>query len=139
MIDENQVITAIDSLLATVSELKERHKLIPSSFTKYPASYIVPVSWEESFADLRDTQVDAVFKIGIVYSLQPNLETAQTNLRNAVKEVREVLGNQDNTTLSGIVDSSRLTSGTYSFDTTEQRIAMCEILLTVRKRFNRYQ
>ncbi len=144
MIDENTVIDAVDSILESITTedsqplFQERHLVVPSQYEKYPATYISPVSWDEQLADLRDTQVDAVFRIGIVYALDPNMEEAQLKVREAARKVRETLGKQENITLGGTVDWSKLTGGQYIFDTKELSVAICEVVLRVVKRYNRY-
>lgn len=138
MINENDVIDAIYALLADLDELQHIYKAIPNEVEGYPNAFIIPVSWEDEFADTRDTVVNAVFKIVVTVELGTDMMAAQDSLRDAVVAVRETLSTQENITLGNIVDSSRLTSGQYLFDTKEAKVGYCEIEYRVRKRFNRF-
>lgn len=144
MIDENSVITAVSDLIEAIQVdssplIKEVFDHIPAQFTKYPSVYVVPASWEEDYIDLRDTGNTMVLVIGVVYTLSPDMKEGQYKVRTAAKIIRETLGKQANIQLSGTVDWSMLTSGTYTYDTREQKIAICEMRLTVRSRHNRYE
>lgn len=140
--DENAVITAIASIITDIEVDNEPmftvYDYLPSQFVSYPSVYVVPVSWQEEYIDLRDTSVVGMFKIGVVYTLEPDMEDAQKQLRDAVALVRTELGQQENIQLDGTVDWSQLTSGVYFFDTKEQRLATCELQLSVRKSYNRF-
>lgn len=143
MIDENQVINTIQNLIEEIQSdgepmLAEVFDYIPSQYTQYPAAYVVPVSWSEDIVDLRDTTVLSVFRVGVVYTLDPDAELAQKEVRSAAKKIREVLGKQENIQLGGSVDWSQLSSGTYTYDTNEQRVAIAQIDITVIKRYSRY-
>lgn len=143
MINENSVILAIKSLLESIQVddepvIQEVFDHIPAQYTHYPACYVIPVSWQEELVDLRDTSVNAVYRIGIVYTLEPDMVTAQKEIRNTARLVRETLGRQENIQLAGTVDWSQLTSGNYSYDTREQKVAICQIDLAVIKRYSRY-
>lgn len=144
MIDENSVITAILAILTEIKvegeELfKASYDYIPNQFTAYPAVYVVPINWQEDYLDLRDTGIVAQFRIGIVYTLEPDIEQGQKQVRTAAKLVRNELKNQNNIQLGGTVDWSQLTTGSFSYDTREQKLAICEIELSVRKRYSRYE
>lgn len=138
MIDEQAVMNKLDTLISALTEVQEVYLGIPNTIEKYPSVFITPVSWEEEFADLRDNTVIMSFNINVLIQLNGAGLTAQSNLRAIVKSLREVLGKQENITLDGIVDSSRLTSGQYSFDQKETMLGFCQITYTVRKRFNRF-
>lgn len=140
--DENAVITAIVSIITDIEVDNEPlftvYDHLPSQFIAYPSVYVVPVSWQEEYIDLRDTSVVGIFKIGVVYTLEPDMEDAQKQLRDAVAVIRTELGQQENIQLDGTVDWSQLTSGMYLFDTKEQSLATCELQLSVRKSYNRF-
>ena len=138
MINENDIIDKLYTLLSGVDNLQYVYKGIPNETQGYPSAFIIPVSWEDEFADTRDTTVNASFKIVVTVAFGTDMMAAQDSLRDAVVAVRTVLGEQANITLDNTVDSSRLTSGQYFFDTKEQMVAYCEIEYKVRKRFNRY-
>lgn len=138
MINENDIIDQIYALLQTVTQLQYVYKAIPNETQGYPNAFIIPVSWEDEFADLRDTTVNASFKIVVTVAFGTDMMAAQDSLRDAVVAVREVMSKQENITLNNVVDSSRLTTGQYFFDTKEQMVAYCEIEYKVRKRFNRF-
>lgn len=139
MLQEKDVITAINNILSEVSAIKKRYDHIPAQYEAFPAAYVIPATWEKDYIDLRDTGISATFKIGIVYTLDPDIKEAQIQLRETVADVRDELKKQENIQLGGTVDWSQLTSGTYSFDTKDQRVAMCEITISVRKRYSRYE
>jgi len=138
MIDEQAIINALDPLLSSISNVQEVYKGVPNSLEVYPSIVITQASWEDAFADQRDTVVTMTFKVIVYVNLTTNTLGAQDTLRAVVKAVREVLGDQDNITLGNLVDSSRLTQGEYFFDQKETMLGSCEITYTVRKRFNRY-
>lgn len=138
MINENDVIDAIYNILSPLEGINQVYKAIPNEIEGYPNVFIIPVSWQDEFADTRDTVVNATFKIVVTVEFGTDQMGAQDSLRDAVVAVREALSTQENITLGGIVDSSRLTSGQYLFDTKEQRVGYCEIEYKVRKRFNRF-
>ena len=138
MIDEQAIINALDPLLSSISNVQEVYKGVPNSLEVYPSIVITQASWEDAFADQRDTVVTMTFKVIVYVNLTTNTLGAQDTLRAVVKTVREVLGDQDNITLGNLVDSSRLTQGEYFFDQKETMLGSCEITYTVRKRFNRY-
>lgn len=138
MIDEQSILDKLDTLLSPVTNIQEVYVGIPNSLDTYPCIIVTQEAWEDEFADLRDTVVTMSFKIMPYVNLEGNGLTAQETLRDIVKEIREVLGDQDNITLDGLVDTSRLTSGQYLFDQKESMLGSCEITYTVRKRFSRF-
>jgi hypothetical protein len=143
MISENDIIDSLYSLLSEVSNVEVVYKGIPQVPEEFPAITIQPNTWEDSFADSRDTEVLMTFYITIYIQLVSSDEdettiTAQDTLRDIVLEVREVLGDKDNITLGGLIDSSRLTQGQYMFDQKESKLGFCQLTYKVRKRFNRY-
>lgn len=138
MINESDIIDKLYTLLTAVSGVNVVYKGIPASIEEYPAITILPLSWEDEFADLRDTTVNMVFQINIYNQLSTDTLVAQNTLRELVASIREVLGSDDNITLNGLVDSSRLTSGQYLLDQKESDLYYCSINYNVRKRFNRY-
>lgn len=143
MIDEQAIIDELVLLLEgievdNVAVLQAVHDHIPSQFTAYPTAYVVPSSWAENYLDLRDTGNEMSFTIGVVYTLDPDMKEGQLELRNAVKLVRDELKKQSNIDFGGTVDWSQLTTGVYTYDTRETKLAICEITLSVTKRYSRY-
>lgn len=138
MIDESEILTKLNTLLSTITNVQEVYEGMPVPLETYPSIVIVPGAWEEEYADLRDTTVMMSFQIGVYVSLTPDALTAQSTLRTLVKAVREILGDQANITLDGLIDSSRLTSGQYDFDQKELKMAYCTLNYNVRKRFSRF-
>lgn len=144
MIKENDVIEAVIDILEKVkiggkTLFKKLYDTVPSQFTAYPAAYVIPINWQEDYIDLRDTGVTATFRIGIAYTLEPDAQEGQRAIRDAASLVRDELKKQENIQLGGTVDWSQLTSGTFSYDTREQKLSICEIDLSVRKRYSRYE
>lgn len=138
MIDEQLILEKLDTLLSPITNVQEVYVGIPNSLSVYPSIVVTQESWEDEFADLRDTVVTMVFKVIPYVNLTTDTLTAQETLRTLVKDIREVLGSQSNIELDGLVDSSRLTQGRYFFDQKETMLGSCEITYTVRKRFNRF-
>lgn len=138
MLDDNAVITAIKGVLESISSIKEVHGAFPEQFEQYPAAVILPVSWDDSLADLRDTRIDATYQIAIYNHLSPDYKSGQERLREIVREVKALLTNQDNIRLGGVCDFSRLTSGRYELDNGEARQCSCYLEYRITKRFNRY-
>lgn len=143
MLEEKAVITAIKTILESikvddVAVIKEVFDHIPNQYTKYPSAYITPRSWQEDYIDLRDTGNTAIFRIGLIYTLDPDPEDAQIKLRETVALVRTEFAKQENIKIGNTVDWSQLTSGRYDFDTKDLKVAICEIDLSVRKRYSRY-
>lgn len=138
MIDEQLILEKLDTLLSPITNVQEVYVGIPNSLSVYPSIVVTQESWEDEFADLRDTVVTMVFKVIPYVNLTTDTLTAQETLRTLVKDIREVLGSQSNIELDGLVDSSRLTQGRYFFDQKETMLGSCEITYTVRKRFSRF-
>jgi len=143
MIDENAVISEIIAILSDIEiddtpVLKQLYDHIPAQYMQFPACYVVPGAWQESLADLRDTEVTQSYRIGIVYTLDPDMREGQVVIRDTAALVRNELKKQENIQLGGTVDWSEQTGGSYSFNVTEQKVAVCEITIQVRKRYSRY-
>lgn len=143
MIDEQTVIDAIVTILEGVTfedgnTFKAVYDYIPNQYDSYPLAYVVPASWDEQYRDLRDTRNDMSFSIGLVFSLSPDMEQGQKKLRKASKAVRDEIKNQTNIDLDGSVDWGNLTSGNYTYDTKEQKVAICEMTIDVTKSYSRY-
>ena len=137
MIDEQEIMDALDTLLSAIVNVQEVYVGIPNSIEPYPSIIITPVAWADEYEDQRDTTVNMSFTISPFVTLVGDTLTAQTTLRAVVKAIREVLGDQDNITLGGLIDSSRLTTGQYTFDQKETMLGFCDITYNVRKRFSR--
>lgn len=138
MIDENAVVDQLYTLLSEVENVQAVYKGVSDYPSVYPAIMIRPQSWNEEYADLRDTIENETFMITVYIQLDTDKITSQQNLRDIVKEVREVLGDQDNITLGGLIDSSQLTAGQYLFDQKESSVYYCDLTYQVRKRFSRF-
>lgn len=138
MIDEQGIMEKIADLLGAVDDVAAIYIGLPNKITGYPAIAIYPVDWREEFADTRDTTIYMSFKVVVIVNLNRQTLTAQTQLREIVRASREILGAQENMTLGGLVDSSRLPSGNYEFAQNESMQGICEIVYNVRKRFNRF-
>ena len=138
MIDEQSVIDKIADLLDGLTNVKAVYTGIPPFNAVYPCVTITPKGWNEEFADLRDTTENNTFLITTYIQLDETRLDSQEKLIAIVKTIRETLGKQENMTLGGLVDSSRLTSGQYLFDQKESNLFYCEIELNVRKRYNRF-
>jgi hypothetical protein len=138
MIDEQSVIDKIADLLDGLTNVKAVYTGIPPFNAVYPCVTITPKGWNEEFADLRDTTENNTFFITTYIQLDETRLDSQEKLIAIVKTIRETLGKQENMTLGGLVDSSRLTSGQYLFDQKESNLFYCEIELNVRKRYNRF-
>ena len=144
MIKEQNIITVLVGLLEAIEVdtepvLQEVYDHIPAQVDAYPSAYVVPANWSEEYLDLRDTANQMQFTIGIIYTLDPDMKQGQIQLRSAVEKVRDVLKEQSNIDFNGTVDWSQLTTGTYTYDTRETKLAICEITLTVIKRYSRYE
>jgi hypothetical protein len=139
MIDENAVITQLAALLTPVENIQAVYQGVTTPQV-YPAITIRPMGWKEDYADLRDTVENEDFGITVYVQLDPtSTMTDQSTLRDIVKEVREILGAQENLTLNGLIDSSRLTVGQYLFDQKEASIYFCDLTYQTRKRYSRFQ
>jgi hypothetical protein len=138
MIDEKSVIDKIADLLDGLTNVKAVYTGIPPFNAVYPCVTITPKGWNEEFADLRDTTENNTFFITTYIQLDETRLDSQEKLIAIVKTIRETLGKQENMTLGGLVDSSRLNSGQYLFDQKESNLFYCEIELNVRKRYNRF-
>ena len=140
MIDETAVISALATILEGITDIKAVHEGVPGEWTDYPAATIYPLSWEEEYADLRDTKIVAVFRIGIhvTYDTATDLPGAQAVLWSIVNQVKEELGKQENIDLGGAIDFSSLSSGSFLFDTKEANQVYCLIDYKATKRFNRH-
>jgi len=138
LIDEQSVIDKIADLLDGLTNVKAVYTGIPPFNAVYPCVTITPKGWNEEFADLRDTTENNTFLITTYIQLDETRLDSQEKLIAIVKTIRETLGKQENMTLGGLVDSSRLTSGQYLFDQKESNLFYCEIELNVRKRYNRF-
>ena len=114
------------------------YKGIPDYPNVFPSIAIRPQSWDEEYADLRDTVETDSLIITAYIQLGIDKITDQQNLRSIVQDIRLILGSQENITLGGLIDSSRLTTGQYGFDQKESSLYYCDIVYTVRKRFSRY-
>lgn len=138
MIDETAVMAKVADLLDGITNVRAVYQGNPPFNSVYPCISVMPRGWSEEYADLRDTVENEVFLVTVFIQLDSNTLTAQANLRAIVKAVREVLGDQDNITLAGLIDSSRLIAGTYQFAEKESALYYCQLEYSVRKRFSRF-
>jgi hypothetical protein len=138
MIDENAIIDKLYELLLPVTNVRAVYKGVANYPAVYPAITLRPLSWSEEYADLRDTTENETFMITVYIQLSSEKVEAQQNLRDIIKEIREVLGDQDNIELGGLIDSSQLISGQYLFDQKEAGLYYCDLTYQVRKRFSRF-
>lgn len=140
MIDEAAIVSELATILETITDIKEVHEGIPGTWGNYPAASIYPVSWDEEYADLRDTKIVATFRIAVyvTYSAGDDLPGAQQTLWGIVKQIKEELGKQENIDLSGNIDFSSLSSGSFLFDNKEANQVYCLIDYKATKRFNRH-
>lgn len=138
MINETSVIAKIADLIDGITNVRAVYQGIPPFNAVYPCISVIPRTWSEEYADLRDTTENEIFIITAYIRLDTDTITAQSNLRTIVKSIREIIGDQTNITLSGLVDSSRLTTGTYAFNEAESPMYYCQIELSVRKRYSRF-
>lgn len=138
MIDENAVIGAIAALLDDITDVAEVHEGIPNSPAEFPYISIRPSSWTETFADLRDTEIEESFIVSVYQNLDNTTLSAQTLIRSIVHQIHEILGEQSNITLGNLIDYSSLTSGTYQFDQKNASLYYCDIEYKAKKKFNRF-
>lgn len=138
MIDEQDVIEYIGDLLDSLTNVKAVYTGIPPVNAQYPCITITPQGWVEEWGDLRDTVENETFLITAYIQLDDTRLDSQEKLIAIVKLIRETLGKQENITLGGKVDSSRLNSGQYLFDQKESNLFYCQIELLTRKRFSRF-
>jgi len=138
LIDEQDVIEYIGDLLDSLTNVKAVYTGIPPVNAQYPCITITPQGWVEEWGDLRDTVENETFLITAYIQLDDTRLDSQEKLIAIVKLIRETLGKQENITLGGKVDSSRLNSGQYLFDQKESNLFYCQIELLTRKRFSRF-
>jgi hypothetical protein len=138
MIDEQAIIDALAILLAGVTNVKSVYTGIPPFNAVFPCITITPKGWEEDWGDLRDNIENETFIITAYIQLDETRLDSQEKLISIVKAVRTILSDQDNITLSGLVDSVRLNSGSYLFDQKESNLFYCQIEYQTRKRFNKF-
>jgi len=138
MFDEQAVTEKLQDLIKTATNVKVVYDGVPEYPTQFPAVTIQPNNWVEEWGDLRDTTDIHEFIITVFIQLEADRLTSQRQLRDIVASVREILGDQDNITLDGLVDSSRLTRGQYIFEQKESKLYFCEITYQCRKRYNRF-
>jgi len=138
MIDETAILAKVADLLDGITNVQAVYQGTPPFNAVYPCLSVFPRNWEEEYADHRDTIENETFIINAYIQLDTDPQTAQSNLRAIVKSIREILGDQDNITLNGLIDSSRLINGTYQFSETESAIYFCQLEYSVRKRYSRF-
>lgn len=138
MLDEQAVIEKLQDLIETVTNVQVVYDGVPEYPAQFPAVTIQPNNWVEEWGDLRDTTDNHEFIITVFIQLEIDRLTSQRQLRDIVSGIRTVLGSQDNITLDGLIDSSRLTRGQYIFEQKESKLYFCELTYQCRKRYNRF-
>ncbi len=131
------IITAIDTIIATISGVKEHYTYEPQQFTKYPAVTIVPVGHEESYLSLRDTRRIYTFIIRVYGQMDNTRTDTQITIRDLVDSIIDTVGLQSNVTLGGTCDYSELTTANFKFITRESSLFVGEITLKVQKSYAR--
>ena len=138
MINEQTIIVKLAELLEVIENVKGVYQGIPPYNAVFPCITIRPLEFNEEWGDTRDTIENETFIITAYIQLDNTRLDSQSKLITIVKEIREILGNQENINLDNKIDSIRLNSGNYMFLTKESNLFACEIRYNVRKRFNRF-
>jgi hypothetical protein len=138
MINEQVIITKLAEKLSVVTNIKQVYEGIPPYNAVFPCVTIRPLEFNEEWGDLRDTIENETFIITAYIQLDNTRLDSQSKLIAIVKNIREILGDQDNIDLDNEIDSIRLNSGNYMFLAKESNLYACEIRYNVRKRFNRF-
>lgn len=135
------IITAIDTLIATITAVKEHYTYEPQQFTKYPAVTITPIGHQEEYLSLGVTSRTYTFAIR-VYGQLDNSRTGTTNnsqitVRDLVDSIIDTIGLQSNITIGGSCDYSELTGATFKTIQKESSLFVGEIVLKVKKSYVR--
>lgn len=131
------IITALSSLLATVTAIKEVDVTVPDQIKQYPCAILYPENWSEKFETLRITSREYNIRIRIVGNLEGTRASTQTQIRDAVDEVMQVFGKQTNLTLGGKVDWSQLTSGQFLFNADKSAVIGADMTYKCKVSFDR--
>ncbi len=124
----------IKALLLTITELNQVYEYEPKELKKYPCATLIALSHENIFGDLAANKRTYSFIIR-VYNRTDSASNGERIMKIVVDKIIEKI--ESNVTLNGSCDWANPTKGTWTYQTREVPVRLCEIRVDAKKRVDR--
>lgn len=122
----SDIISAIDTIISGITEVKAHYQYEPQQITAYPAVTISPQGHTDQFLSLRDTKREYAFTVRVWGQMESTRNDTQIVVRDIAEKIIDKLTSSTNITLGGVVEFSTLTSGKFLFVQRESSIYVFE-------------
>lgn len=115
----SSIISAIKTILSTVTEIKAVFDTEVTGTTAYPYATVMPVGHQDAYKSMRDIERIYTFTIRIYGNMTDTSTNTIKQVQICADKAVNALSKKANVSLSGTINYTKLTKGAFSFQQRE--------------------